>query len=218
MVRVMSLSRRQDRKRCWATLPLLSIRLMNALSILIGKNLILPLVGRKMKIIADDYVDKEFGTGAVKITPAHDPNDFKVAERHELEKSHHSRYFRRRSMRMPLRNTAGSTGSRRENKIVEDLEALGLVEKITDYNLNVGECYRCHTVIEPYLSDQWFVKMKPLAEPALKAVRDGKIRFYPDRWLKTYEHWMENIRDWCISRQLWWGHRIPVWYCNNCGD
>jgi valyl-tRNA synthetase len=184
---------------------------------LIGKNLILPLVGRKMKIIADDYVDKEFGTGAVKITPAHDPNDFMVAARHDLEK-------------VIVLDTSGKVNENAPEKyrgldrfkarkrIVEDLEALGLVEKITDYKLNVGECYRCHTIVEPYLSDQWFVKMKPLAEPALAAVREGRIHFYPERWVKTYENWLGNIRDWCISRQLWWGHRIPVWYCNNCGE
>ena len=184
---------------------------------LIGKNLILPLVGRKMKIIADDYVDKEFGTGAVKITPAHDPNDFMVAARHDLEKVIVLDIPGKINENAPEKYR-GLDRFKARKQIIEDLEGLGLVEKIVDYKLNVGECYRCHTVIEPYLSDQWFVKMKPLAEPALKAVRDGKIRFYPERWLKTYEHWMDNIRDWCISRQLWWGHRIPVWYCNSCSD
>jgi len=182
---------------------------------LIGKNLILPLVGRKMKIIADDYVEKEFGTGAVKITPAHDPNDFMVAGRHDLEKVIVLDISGRVNENAPEKYR-GLDRFKARKIIIEDLEAIGLVEKITDYNLNVGECYRCHTVIEPYLSDQWFVKMKPLAEPALQAARDSKVRFYPDRWTKTYEHWMENIRDWCISRQLWWGHRIPVWYCKNC--
>jgi valyl-tRNA synthetase len=184
---------------------------------LIGKNLILPLVGRKMKIITDDYVDKEFGTGAVKITPAHDPNDFMVAGRHDLEKVIVLDISGKINENAPEKYR-GLDRFKARKKIIEDLEALGLVEKIIDYKLNVGECYRCHTVIEPYLSDQWFVKMKPLAEPALKAVRDGKIRFYPEHWVKTYERWMENIRDWCISRQLWWGHRIPVWYCNSCGE
>ncbi len=184
---------------------------------MVGKNLILPLVGRKMKVIADEYVDKEFGTGAVKITPAHDPNDFMVAGRHDLEKIIVLDISARINENAPAKYR-GLDRYKARKMIIEDLEALGLVEKIEDYKLNVGECYRCHTVIEPYLSDQWFVKMKPLAEPALNAVREGKIRFYPERWVKTYEHWMENIRDWCISRQLWWGHRIPVWYCKNCNE
>ena len=184
---------------------------------LVGRNLILPLVGRKMKIIADDYVDKEFGTGAVKITPAHDPNDFRVAERHDLEKIIVLDISGKVNENAPEKYR-GLDRFKARKLIIDDMQELGYVEKIDDYKLSVGECYRCHTVIEPYLSDQWFVKMKPLAEPALKAVREGKIRFYPDRWVKTYEHWMENIRDWCISRQLWWGHRIPVWYCMNCNE
>ena len=184
---------------------------------LVGKNLILPLVGRKMKVIADDYVDKEFGTGAVKITPAHDPNDFRVAERHGLEKIIVLDISGKINDNAPEKYR-GFDRFKARKLIIEDLQELGYVEKIDDYKLSVGECYRCHTVIEPYLSDQWFVRMKPLAEPALKAVREGRIRFYPDRWVKTYEHWMENIRDWCISRQLWWGHRIPVWYCANCNE
>ncbi|HQT92115.1 MAG TPA: valine--tRNA ligase, partial [Candidatus Kryptobacter bacterium] len=184
---------------------------------MVGKNLLLPLVGRKMKVIADDYVDKEFGTGAVKITPAHDPNDFRVAERHGLEKVIVLDISGKVNENAPEKYR-GLDRFKARKQVIEDLQALGLVEKIDDYKLSVGECYRCHTVIEPYLSDQWFVRMKPLAEPALQAVRDGKIRFYPERWVKTYEHWMENIRDWCISRQLWWGHRIPVWYCETCGE
>ncbi len=184
---------------------------------LVGKNLVLPLVGRKMKIIADEYVDKEFGTGAVKITPAHDPNDFVVAGRHNLEKVVMLDISGKINENAPEKYR-GLDRFKARKIIVEDLEGAGLVDKIVDYKLNVGECYRCHTVVEPYLSDQWFVRMKPLAEPALKAVRDGRIHFYPDRWVKTYENWLENIRDWCISRQLWWGHRIPVWYCNSCGE
>ncbi len=184
---------------------------------MVGKNLVLPLVGRKMKVIADDYVDKEFGTGAVKITPAHDPNDFRVAERHGLEKVIVLDISGKVNENAPEKYR-GLDRFKARKQVIEDLQALGLVEKIDDYKLSIGECYRCHTVIEPYLSDQWFVRMKPLAEPALQAVRDGKIRFYPERWVKTYEHWMENIRDWCISRQLWWGHRIPVWYCETCGE
>ncbi len=184
---------------------------------MVGKSLVLPLVGRKMKIIADDYVDREFGTGAVKITPAHDPNDFRVAERHDLEKIIVLDISGKINENAPEKYR-GLDRFKARKQVIEDLQALGLVEKIDEYKLSVGECYRCHTVIEPYLSDQWFVRMKPLAEPALQAVRDGKIRFYPERWVKTYEHWMENIRDWCISRQLWWGHRIPVWYCETCGE
>ncbi|MGB9591524.1 MAG: valine--tRNA ligase, partial [Candidatus Kryptoniota bacterium] len=183
----------------------------------IGKNLILPLVGRKLPVIADDYVEKSFGTGVVKITPAHDPNDFIIAERHGLEKIMIMDESARINDNAPEKYR-GLDRFEARKRILEDLDSLGLVERIEEYKLNVGECYRCHTIIEPYLSDQWFVKMKPLAGPALEAVRRGKIRFHPDKWIKTYEHWMENIRDWCISRQLWWGHRIPVWYCSNCGE
>ena len=183
----------------------------------VGKDLVLPLVGRKMKVIADDYVDKDFGTGAVKITPAHDPNDFVVAERHNLEKVIVLDISARVNENAPEKYR-GLDRFKARKQIMDDLDALGLVEKIVDYNLSVGECYRCHTVVEPYLSDQWFVKMRPLAEPALKAVREKKVKFYPEHWVKTYENWMENIRDWCISRQLWWGHRIPVWYCTGCNE
>jgi valyl-tRNA synthetase len=184
---------------------------------LIGKDLILPLVGKEIKVIADEYVDMGFGTGAVKITPAHDPNDFMIANRHALEKIVVLDVSGKINENAPQKYQGLDRFDARK-QIIADLQAAGLVEKIIDYKLNVGECYRCHTIIEPYLSDQWFVKMKPLAEPALKVVREGKIKFYPERWIKTYEHWMENIRDWCISRQLWWGHRIPVWYCNDCGE
>jgi valyl-tRNA synthetase len=182
----------------------------------IGKNLILPLVNRKMPVIADDYVDREFGTGAVKVTPAHDPNDFQMGLRHELVPI------------VVMDETGHMTGDIPEKYkgmdrfaarklVVEDLESLGLVEKIEDHAHAVGHCYRCSTVVEPYYSDQWFVKMKPLAEKALQAAIDNKVTFSPARWRKTYIEWMENIRDWCISRQIWWGHRIPVWYCD-CGE
>lgn len=182
----------------------------------VGKNLILPLVGRKIPVVADPYVEKEFGTGAVKITPAHDPNDFEVGARHEL----------------PIIRVMDDAGVMNENagaycgldraaareKIVADLKACGALVKIEDHLNNVGHCYRCHTVIEPIVSKQWFVKMKPLAAPAIQAVKTKKVTFSPKRFEKTYLHWMENIRDWCISRQLWWGHRIPVYYCDACGE
>jgi valyl-tRNA synthetase len=182
----------------------------------IGKNILLPLVNRLIPIIADDYVDREFGTGAVKVTPAHDPNDFQMAQRHDLEPI------------VVMDETAFMTGPVPEKykgmdrftarkTVVEDLTALGLVEKIDDHEHAVGHCYRCGTVVEPYYSDQWFVRMKPLAQAALQAALDDKITFFPSRWRKTYIEWMENIRDWCISRQIWWGHRIPVWYCD-CGE
>jgi valyl-tRNA synthetase len=183
---------------------------------LIGKTLLLPLTNREIPIIADSYVDKEFGTGCVKITPAHDPNDFEVGQRHNLDKvvvmnedgtMNHlagkyqgmDRYVARKAM-------------------IDDLKELGLLEKIQEHNHNVGSHDRCGTVVEPLLSKQWFVKMKPLAEPAIKVVREGDIQFVPERFSKVYFNWMENIQDWCISRQLWWGHRIPVWYCDDCGE
>ncbi len=176
----------------------------------IGKKVIVPLVDRQVEIIADEYADPDFGTGCVKITPAHDPNDFEVGQRHNLE----------------MINTINPDGTLNEltgefngldrfiarKKILKKLEELELIEKIEDYTHNVGFSQRGGEPIEPYLSDQWFVAMKPLAEQALKVVLDGEIKFYPNHWLKTYEHWMSNIRDWCISRQLWWGHRIPVYY------
>lgn len=184
---------------------------------IVGKKLRLPLTDRTIPLIADSYVDKEFGTGMVKITPAHDVNDWQVGQRNNLE----------------IINILNPDGTLNENcpekyrglscqkaraLIIEDLTALGLFkgeEKITH---SVGHCYRCNTVVEPYLSYQWFVKMKPLAEKAMKAWRDGEIVFYPKKWENTYTHWMENIRDWCISRQLWWGHRIPAWTCADCGE
>ncbi len=183
---------------------------------LVGKRVHLPLTGRLIPIIADAYVDKEFGTGLVKITPAHDPNDFEVGNRHGLE-------------RINLLNPDGTLGEAAPEKyrglkvaaarkaVLEDLADLGLLKGEKDIVHAVGHCYRCATTIEPYLSEQWFVKMKPLAEKALKAWKDGEVRFYPQKWENTYEHWLTNIRDWCISRQLWWGHRIPAWHCAHCG-
>lgn len=179
---------------------------------LIGKMASLPLTGREIPIIADEYVDPAFGTGMVKITPAHDPNDFWVGQRHNLPSINIFDISATVNENAPERYR-GMERYEARKAVIADLEAAGLIEKVEDHANNIGRCYRCDTVIEPYLSDQWFVKMKPLAEPALKVVLDGTIKFYPDRWVRVYEHWMTNIRDWCISRQLWWGHRIPVWYC-----
>ncbi|MDX9710061.1 MAG: valine--tRNA ligase [Trichloromonas sp.] len=181
---------------------------------LIGKTVLLPLVDREIPIIADEYVDKEFGSGAVKITPAHDFNDFEVGKRHSLE----------------FINIFDPSGNVNENggayngmeryaarkQVVADLEARGLLEKIEEHGNAVGECYRCRTVIEPYMSKQWYVNVGPLAEKAIEAVKDGRTRIVPEQWEKTYFEWMYNIKDWCISRQIWWGHRIPAWYCDDC--
>ncbi len=183
---------------------------------LVGKTVILPIVHREIPIIADDYVEMDFGTGVVKITPAHDPNDFEVGLRHNL----------------PVINVmnddativddypeyAGMDRYSAREKIVEDLEKEGCLVRIEDYSHNVGTCYRCGTTVEPKVSTQWFVKMKPLAEPAIKAVKDGRTKFVPERFDKIYFHWLENIKDWCISRQIWWGHRIPAFYCDDCGE
>lgn len=183
---------------------------------LIGKKVLLPLVNREIPIVADDYVDKEFGSGAVKITPAHDFNDFELGKRHDLEKI----------------NILDESGIVNENggpyqgqeryearaNVVADLEKQGLIDKIDDYANAVGECYRCKTVIEPYLSLQWYVKVGPLAEEAIKAVQKGDTRIVPKQWEKTYFEWMFNLQDWCISRQIWWGHRIPIWYCADCDE
>lgn len=183
---------------------------------LVGKTLTLPLVGREIPIVADSYVDPEFGTGVVKITPAHDPNDFEVGLRHNLEvitvlddgaviNENGGKY-------------QGLDRYEARKRIVEDLEKGGFLVRVEPHAHNVGECYRCHTTVEPRVSRQWFVKMEPLAKPAIEAVKTGETKFIPERFEKTYFHWMENIRDWCISRQLWWGHRIPAFYCDDCGE
>jgi valyl-tRNA synthetase len=183
---------------------------------LVGKMARLPLTGRLIPIIADSYVDREFGTGLVKITPAHDPNDFEVGKRHGLPQINILNPDGTLSDAVPEKYRGLKTREAREI-VVEDLKALGLYVERKPVVHSVGHCYRCHTVVEPYLSEQWFVRMKPLADKALKAWKDGDIRFYPQRWENTYEHWLTNIRDWCISRQLWWGHRIPSWHCAHCG-
>ncbi len=183
---------------------------------LVGKMLLLPLVNKEIPLIADEYVEQEFGTGCVKITPAHDPNDYEVGLRHSL----------------PVINIMNEDGTINQNggryagmdryaarkAIVAELEAQGYLVRVEDYSHNVGCCYRCGTTVEPLISKQWFVKMEPLAKPAIEAVRSGETRFVPERFDKIYFHWMENIKDWCISRQLWWGHRIPAWYCQDCGE
>ncbi len=181
----------------------------------VGKNVILPLVNRKIPVIADPYVDPEFGTGALKITPAHDPNDFEIGKRFNLDVI--CVMNPDGTMNELAGKFAGMDRYEARKAIVKELEEQGLLEKVEPYRHSVGHCYRCHTVIEPYVSTQWFVKMKPLAEPAIKAVEEGRTRIIPERWTKVYFEWMRNIRDWCISRQIWWGHRIPAWYCRDCG-
>ncbi len=181
---------------------------------LVGKNAILPLVGRKLPIVADEYVELGFGTGAVKMTPCHDPNDYEVGLRHDLEQ------ILCIDEDAKIINGGKYNGMDRyeaRKAIVADLEEQGYLVKVEPYNHNVGCCYRCGTVVEPLTSPQWFVKMKPLAEAAIEVVKDGRIKFVPERFTKTYMNWMENVHDWCISRQLWWGHRIPAWYCDDCG-
>ena len=183
---------------------------------IVGKKVILPIVNKEIPVVADNYVEIDFGTGVVKITPAHDPNDFEVGLRHNL----------------PVINVLTEDGKMNENAgkyegmdryecrkaIVKELEEGGYLVKVEPMKHNVGSCYRCHTIVEPRVSKQWFVKMQPLAEPAIDTVEKGEVKFVPDRFDKIYYHWMENIKDWCISRQLWWGHRIPAWYCSDCGE
>lgn len=181
---------------------------------IIGKNVILPLTDRKIPVVADEYVDLEFGTGAVKTTPAHDPNDFEIGLRHNLPQI--VVIANDGTMNESCGKYAGMDRFKAREAIIADLNALGLVEKIEDHTHQVGTCTRCHTTIEPLLSEQWFCKMKELAQPAIDAVKTGEVTFVPQRYENTYLDWMENVRDWCISRQLWWGHRIPVYTCEDC--
>ena len=183
---------------------------------IVGKSLDLPLTGRKIKIIADAFVSREFGTGMVKITPAHDPNDFECGKRNNLETINVLNPDGTLNENCPEKYRNLSAVEARP-LVVEDLEKGGYIEKIEDHDHEVGHCYRCHTIVEPYLSDQWFVRMRTLADKAMEALKKSDIVFYPKRWENTYSRWLESIRDWCISRQLWWGHRIPVWYCKDCG-
>lgn len=183
---------------------------------MVGKTVILPIVGREIPIVADTYVEPEFGTGVVKITPAHDPNDFEVGLRHNLDVITVMTEDAKITEDYP--KYAGMDRYEARKAIVKDLEAEGALVKVEDYSHNVGTCYRCGTTVEPRVSKQWFVKMKPLAGPAIKAVEDGQTKFVPKRFEKVYFHWLNNIRDWCISRQLWWGHRIPAWYCDDCSE
>ena len=181
---------------------------------IVGKTCILPLVGREIPIVADDYVEMDFGTGCVKMTPCHDPNDFEVAQRHDLD------YILILDDDAKIINGGKYNGMDRyeaRKAIVADLEAEGYLVKVEDYSHSVGTCYRCHSDVEPISSEQWFVKMAPLAKEAIRVVEDGEVKFVPERFSKTYLNWMYNVRDWCISRQLWWGHRIPAWYCADCG-
>lgn len=183
---------------------------------LVGKTVILPILEREIPIVADSYVDIEFGTGVVKVTPAHDPNDFEIGRRHDLEQ------INIMNLDGTLNENAGKyKGLDRyegRKQLLADLETKGFLVETEKYELSVGIHDRCKTVVEPMLSEQWFVKMEPLAKPAIEALKSGKLRFHPDHWSKTYLHWMENIRDWCISRQLWWGHRIPIYYCQECDE
>ncbi len=191
-----------------------------------GKKVLLPIVGRLLPVISDPFVDPQFGTGALKITPGHDFNDFEIGEKHGLEKiclfDAEGRVDPREREKSEAENTDWIERYRRKDRfearklVVAELEQQGLLEKVERYRHALGRCYRCQTVIEPYLTPQWFVKVKPLAEPAIQAVREGKIRIVPEGWANSYFAWMENIKDWCISRQIWWGHQIPAWYCRDC--
>ena len=183
---------------------------------LVGKKVILPIMNKEIPIVADDFVEKEFGTGAVKLTPAHDPNDYAASQRHNLEII--EVFDENWKMGNLVPEYKGLDIYEARKRIVEKLQEIGALVKIEDYTHNVGKCYRCHHTIEPKISEQWFVKMKPLAEPAIKAVKDGKTRFIPERFDKIYYNWMDNKQDWCISRQLWWGHRIPAYYCTKCNN
>ncbi len=183
---------------------------------LVGKKAILPLVNREIIIVADDYVDLEFGTGAVKMTPAHDPNDFEVGQRHNLEKINVMNEDG--TMNKLAGKYEGMDRYECRKQLIADLDEAGYLIAIKDHNHNVGSCYRCHTVVEPRLSDQWFVKMDELAKPAIDILKKQELKFVPDKFDKTYLQWLENIRDWCISRQLWWGHQIPAYYCQECGE
>ena len=183
---------------------------------IIGKELILPLVNRKIPVIADSHVDPEFGTGAVKVTPAHDFNDFEIAQRHNLPSV--NIFDKNAIVTAEGGPYQGLDRFEARKRVLADLDSQGLLEKEEDHSLAAGECYRCKTVVEPRLSKQWFVKIKPLAEPALKAVMDKRTEIVPESWVRTYDEWMTNIRDWCISRQIWWGHRIPAWTCEKCDE
>ena len=182
----------------------------------ICKSVRLPLTDREIPIVLDDMADLGFGSGAVKITPAHDPNDFEAGKRHDLPSI--KVIDENAKMTAAAGKFAGLDRFEARKQVVAELEELGLLEKIEPYKLSVGKCHRCKTIVEPLVSKQWWMKMKPLAEPAIKAVEDGRITFVPANWSKTYFEWMYNIRDWCISRQLWWGHRIPAWHCGDCKE
>ncbi len=183
---------------------------------MIGKKVVVPLVNREIPIIADPFVEKEFGTGCVKLTPAHDFNDYEAGKRFNLDEIE---VFNEKNIMLDLvPKYEGMDIYEARKEIVKDLEDLGVLEKVEDYVHNVGKCYRCHNTVEPRISMQWFMKMDELAKPAIEVVKSGKIRFVPERFDKTYFHWMENIKDWCISRQIWWGHRIPAYYCKDCGE